>query len=117
MCMCERERERGGSNRKRDRWLDEVREKIYEAISHSATPAQVKIGWKSFDEEKQELIQQLEKVKMRQIIRIQDEMRKVEQRKDAYLDKTDKQVELIQAEIDNLNNSIDNSQVKLKVQA
>jgi len=54
---------------------------------------------------------------MKQIIRLQDEMRRVESRKDAYLEKTERQAQLIHAEIQNLSSSVDNSEEGSRVRS
>ena len=43
-------------------------------------------------------------------------MRRVESRKDAYLEKTERQAQLIHAEIQNLSSSVDNSEVDSQIQ-
>ena len=44
--------------------------------------------------------------------RLQDEIRRLEARRDLYLDKNEKQKSLIEAEIMNLKASVDNSEVR-----
>ena len=44
--------------------------------------------------------------------RLQDEIRRLEARRDLYLDKNEKQKSLIEAEIQNLKASVDNSEVR-----
>ncbi|XP_023325614.1 ankyrin repeat domain-containing protein 42 [Eurytemora carolleeae] len=84
-------------------------------IEEEEVDNEVNIGWKTFDEEKQELLQQLEKVKLKEIFRLQDEIRKMESRKEGYCEKNERQKALIESEIENLKKSIDNAEDSAKL--
>ena len=70
----------------------------------------MKIRWKSFEEEKKELLQQLERVRLKEVNRIQEEMRRKQTRFEAFTAKVDRQAQVIQAQIAGLSAGIPSTQ-------
>jgi hypothetical protein len=71
---------------------------------------ELKIRWKSFEEEKRELLQQLERVRLKEVNRIQEEMRRKRAAFEAYTAKLDRQAQVIQTQIGGLSATIPGTQ-------
>ena len=74
----------------------------------------VKIEWKSFDEEKQELLQQLERVRQREVIRVKDDIHSKHEKHKASILRISKQGQLILEQIGNMRKSIPTTQRIIK---
>merc|ERR1719336_3328004 len=61
-----------------------------------------KISWKSFEEEKLELLQQLEKARLKEVTRISEEIQKREDKWLVTVQRTEKQKELLRTQIENM---------------
>ena len=71
---------------------------------------ELKIRWKSFEEEKRELLQQLERVRLKEVNRIQEEMRRKRTGFEASMAKVDRQAQVIQGQIAGLSAAIPTTQ-------
>jgi len=77
--------------------------------------SEIRIGWKTFEEEKKELLAQLDKVKMREIVRLEDELKKLELKKTGYLDKNERQKQVFENEIVTLKSIIETSEERMNL--
>jgi len=71
---------------------------------------EVRILWKSFEEEKVELLQQLERSRQREITRLKDEVEKKKEKHQVARLRMDKKRNLLDAQIENMRKSIPNRQ-------
>lgn len=80
------------------------------ASSVAQEVGEVTLRWKSFEEEKVELLQQLERSRLKEIVRLQEELRKREERLSLGRIRAEKQRHLILAQIENLKEAIPRAQ-------
>ena len=66
---------------------------------------EVRITWKSFEEEKLELLQQLERARLKEVNRICEEIQKREDKWLVTVQRTEKQKELLRTQIENMTNN------------
>ena len=80
------------------------------ASSVAQEVGEVTLRWKSFEEEKVELLQQLEKSRLKEIVRLQEELKKREERLSLGRIRAEKQRHLLLAQIENLREAIPRAQ-------
>ena len=80
------------------------------ASSVAQEVGEVTLRWKSFEEEKVELLQQLERSRLKEILRLQEELRKREERLGLGRIRAEKQRHLLLAQIENLKEAIPRAQ-------
>ena len=69
----------------------------------------IRYSWKSFEEEKLELLQQLEKVRLKEVTRISEEIQKKNSKHQVSMLRMEKQKHLLHAQIDNMKSNIPNT--------
>ena len=82
------------------------------ASSVAQEVGEVTLRWKSFEEEKVELLQQLERSRLKEIVRLQEELRKREERLSLGRIRAEKQRHLILAQIENLKEKSESSRMQ-----
>ena len=80
------------------------------ASSVAQEVGEVTLRWKSFEEEKVELLQQLERSRLKEILRLQEELKKREERLSLGRIRAEKQRHLLLAQIENLKEAIPRAQ-------
>ena len=73
-----------------------------------------RITWKSFDEEKYELLQQLESVRLKEVNRVKDEIHSKVERHQAHMFRISKQGQLILTQIETMRKNIPTTQEMIK---
>ena len=81
---------------------DSSSEKLSEHGTTEGGEEDVRITWKSFEEEKLELLQQLEKARLKEVTRISEEIQKREDKWLVTVQRTEKQKELLRSQIENM---------------
>jgi hypothetical protein len=118
--------EGGGDGSTFDRWKLQLQHDLEDASNDDVTSdsdegnnnaaavaddnEELKIRWKTFEEEKRELLQQLERVRLKEVNRIQEEKRRKQARHAAYTAKVDRQAQVLQAQIAGLSATIPSTQ-------
>ena len=75
----------------------------------------VRYSWKSFEEEKMELLQQLEKVRLKEVTRISEEIQKKQEKHQVSMVRMEKQKHLLHARIENMRANIPNTKESGKI--
>jgi len=98
---------------KLQRDLEEVSNDDSDSTEPSATEGEVEevtLRWKSFEEEKVELLQQLERSRLKEILRLRAEMERREERVAAGGARAERQTEIIHSQVANLREGVPRAQ-------
>jgi len=88
---------------------DSSSEKTSSICGEASDSKDIRYSWKSFEEEKLELLQQLEKVRLKEVTRISDEIQKKNTKHQVSMLRMEKQKHLLHAQIDNMRSNIPNA--------
>eukprot|EP00090_Calanus_glacialis_P006188 TRINITY_DN14856_c0_g1_i1.p1 TRINITY_DN14856_c0_g1~~TRINITY_DN14856_c0_g1_i1.p1 ORF type:complete len:604 (+),score=165.54 TRINITY_DN14856_c0_g1_i1:579-2390(+) len=88
---------------------DSSSEKASSTCGEGVDSKDIRYSWKSFEEEKLELLQQLEKVRLKEVTRISEEIQKKKDKHQVSMLRMEKQKHLLHAQIDNMRSNIPNT--------